>query len=303
MKGKYIQITQNNELSESIRVEFEKIIDKYEIKSIIFSGDSDYNSFSIHVETFQKLKKMLLNGKLFTSLHPNIILNDSNGIIKNGFEEIDCKNEQYINYYKFKNEEYFDWYIAEYYRSGYMEGYSENFINPDDGSLILELLNIDRTKLDINKHKCEQLFDDYFDNVDVLSPYLFYEFGREEGELMKAWDMILEKPLKNKLENNKKRTEENWFKVGILFATGKIDDLFIKYTSARNISRELYGENAEGYRSIISSSRSKDHSYSKSNNNIYRSYDKMSLIIEYCKKENKSITDDFIDKCNEIKPF
>jgi len=201
MEIKYLQNVNLKSLPNIIKVEFDEVNEEYMRKSIILPGDNDYNYFAIHTKTFQKLKKMLLNDELFTSLHPNVIINDSKGIIKYGFEEVEYKNEYHTNYYKFKNEAYFDWYMVEFYRSGFSQGYDMKFNLEDSlfedskNELIKQnILNTVYKRSVESKCKTELLFDNDYDNIDVLSPYLFYEFGKQEGEFIRAWDIILRNP-------------------------------------------------------------------------------------------------------------
>lgn len=103
----------------------------------------------------------------------------------------------------------------------------------------------------------------------------------------------------------KSKSESNWFPVGILFATGKMEKYLKEHGSASKVSKNLYGEDSGKYRLYISSSalRSKDQRGKDQSRNIYYCYDKMTSIIDHCKKNNIDITQEFIDKCALIKPI
>jgi hypothetical protein len=90
----------------------------------------------------------------------------------------------------------------------------------------------------------------------------------------------------------------NWFKVGLLFATGEIYELKDKYVSYIKIAKNKFGKKWKGYRPYIS------ESYGNSNTNdlnIYSDNDKLKSIYDYCTKNKIEMAEDFKNVINSIK--
>jgi hypothetical protein len=196
----YFQDVNLNALPNSIRVELDKIYEEYEKTYILLPGDDDINFFAKHRRTFNKLNELLKADKLFTSHFTSQMLEDSN--LKIGFEEVNNK------YYKFKNDAYFDWYIAEFYRAGFLEGYNSDF---DIGGKTQKIFSTVYKRSDESIDKCNKIFDEYFD-FDVLHPHYFYFFGKEEGKFIKAWDYVLKFPKKFESKFAKDIPKSNYIK-------------------------------------------------------------------------------------------
>ena len=93
----------------------------------------------------------------------------------------------------------------------------------------------------------------------------------------------------------KQPENENWFKVGLLFATGEMD-LLKEYNSTK-IAKEKFGKNFKGFRPYISSSR---YNQRKSDKNIFSSKKKMRDIIDYCNKHKITIAKSFMNEFQSI---
>lgn len=94
------------------------------------------------------------------------------------------------------------------------------------------------------------------------------------------------------------KTEENWFKVGILFANGEMDLLLEKHknniaSNCSAISRELGNTS---FRNIISESKG----LSKSNKNIFIDSDKVQIILDYCKDHDITVVDTFYQRIKVV---
>ena len=126
------------------------------------------------------------------------------------------------------------------------------------------------------------------------------------------WLISLKTTIENNLKRNEQLKDEDinditapkknkedtlWFKVGLLFANGKMDDILKKNSvngqpNFRETSRELKNLN---YRPYIS------ESYSGSNikdKNIFSNIEKVDFIINYCKNHNITVVQSFSDRVN-----
>lgn len=106
--------------------------------------------------------------------------------------------------------------------------------------------------------------------------------------------------------SKKKKTEDFiWFKVGLLFAQGIPQKLYSKYKNDnfhfKKITLELgFKESDRPYFSeTINNCKT---STSNDDKNIYKKYDKMKSIYDYCILNNIDICSQFIAQYNQIKP-
>lgn len=111
--------------------------------------------------------------------------------------------------------------------------------------------------------------------------------------------------LKNKQEvqavqiaeiKNDKHLTENWFKVGLLFATGEMETLLKKHNNNFTQTAKELG-NQSGFRPFISETKSNTN---KTNKNIYSEIKKLIIIREYCKVNNIEICNDFESEFDKV---
>jgi len=96
-----------------------------------------------------------------------------------------------------------------------------------------------------------------------------------------------EEPKEDKYKN------EGWFKVGLLFANGEMENLLINHKhNATHIAKDKFKENWKKYRPHISESMSNNIN---SNNNIYSNRDKMLKIKTHCKENDITVVSSFLD--------
>ena len=101
--------------------------------------------------------------------------------------------------------------------------------------------------------------------------------------------------LRVKPKGKKNYVEYPWFKIGLLFATGKMNDLLEKHNNnTRQIAKEI--GTIEGWRPYISATFNKD----KSDKNIYSSISKMQKINDYCEEQGIAITPQFKGKLKKL---
>lgn len=139
--------------------------------------------------------------------------------------------------------------------------------------------------------------------------------GIEQGYFYKAWYLVFSnnylfeplfkqwfidketkenKNIKLKPLNPKKIESENWFIIGLKFATGELYNLIkVKDNNFTQVAKELGNE--KGYRPYIS------ETYNNSTNNdknIYSKPKKIKSIYDYCTENNIQMTSTFIDAYN-----
>lgn len=107
------------------------------------------------------------------------------------------------------------------------------------------------------------------------------------------------KELDAKSNTKKDKTEENWFIVGVKFATGEMQNL-LKNDNPTQIARNL--GNVEGFRPYISQTNGiiKDKNKPDDKNIYKRKKSDINLILEYCKSNNLEVCQDFKDKIKHI---
>lgn len=92
-----------------------------------------------------------------------------------------------------------------------------------------------------------------------------------------------------------KKTNRIWFRVGLLFANGKMDNLIAKHktgtmTNSTAIANELGNKN---FRPYISESISGTNINDK---NIFSNQEKISFIVKYCESNGIPIADSFMNR-------
>lgn len=90
---------------------------------------------------------------------------------------------------------------------------------------------------------------------------------------------------------NEKYLNENWFQVGLLFATGEMDQLLKQFNrNTTQIAKHLKPEKPNSIRSYISESLSKTNDSDK---NIFSRPDKVLKIQRYCTDQNIEMIEHF----------
>lgn len=99
----------------------------------------------------------------------------------------------------------------------------------------------------------------------------------------------------NKVSKRKDYTQTNWFRIGLLFATGEMDKLLEKHNNnPTQVAKHLGNET--GYRPFISATHGKTQG-----NNIYANRDKMEKIQAYCQEKNIAPTAHFTAAYKRLK--
>jgi len=125
-------------------------------------------------------------------------------------------------------------------------------------------------------------------NNELLPNYL--EIEKDFRNFIKVGESQLE-------EKKKGKSEQNWFIIGVKFATGEIQNLLNEGMSATQIAKSLGNE--EGYRPYITSSIGSEKV--KTDKNIFNRKKKdLELILNYCEEKNLIICQDFKDKTKRI---
>jgi len=152
----------------------------------------------------------------------------------------------------------------------------------------------------------------------IIEDELFAK-GVVDGEIYKAWMIIAEyNPMfrkKWKKENainsitgetsaikekpTKNQTQLNWFKVGLLFATGEIENLFKQHESNfTQIAKSRFGSSWKSNRPYISETY---NNTSTNNKNIWSSKTKVKLLYDYCFENSLEMSDAFLNQYKGIK--
>lgn len=93
-------------------------------------------------------------------------------------------------------------------------------------------------------------------------------------------------------ERKGKPVNANWFRVGLLFASGEMDELQVKFNgNATKIAKHLYKAEYNSYRPYISDSIGNS---SKSDKNIFSNQAKLKKIKDYCDSENILMVENFL---------
>lgn len=124
--------------------------------------------------------------------------------------------------------------------------------------------------------------------------------GHQKNLEQLKWEFSkLSRAFRNKLlsmeipQSNVKPSSEdskNWFKVGILFATGEID-LNEKSANFTALAKKYFGDDYEGYRPYISESMNNSTLRSQ---NIFRSLKKWNALYSYCLTNKIEVVSEFI---------
>ncbi len=207
------------------------------------------------------------------------------------------------------------------YKKDYPNGTIESFIEYKFNSLIRELELF-------KKLLTNELIDDWYSKgilnfyrYENSKPYLGFSFflcqteSNDDIHFYKTYiDSILlffeseiysltlknnDENLEEKFQNefNKKKNEA-WFIVGVLFATGEMDELLKQFDgNATAVAKHLFPKNHDKYRNSISESK---NDFSEGPKNIYNDNDKLKTIYHYCIQNNKKMTTSFINVIDSI---
>lgn len=124
-----------------------------------------------------------------------------------------------------------------------------------------------------------QAFD--FEQIDEPQVFDLQEWAIEVQQAKKEKEAIY----------TSKDLEKIWFKVGLLFATGEINELLSMFKSCTQIAKFKYGDNWKSYRPYISESKSKTNLNRK---NIFSDQLKINKLTQYCTHNNLPICSDFL---------
>ncbi|RTY87051.1 hypothetical protein EKL32_26920 [Flavobacterium sp. GSN2] len=130
----------------------------------------------------------------------------------------------------------------------------------------------------------------------TVSDHLYFS---KELDFLKDKLIELSKPKQIKATSKKKDyKEENWFVVGLLFATGEMQEALKKHNgNATEVAKLL--KNEKGYRPFISDSMSNS---TLRVTNIFSRPDKLTKIYLYCIENKIVMCDEFLSKYDQIEP-
>jgi hypothetical protein len=219
---------------------------------------------------------------------------------------------------------YIIWFEEEYYEEDYLDSNCPNFqsvlINAESKIINLIIQNFHKAiktqcgnpNVDLSKHDKSKYWKYNFSDKSKDGPlskrYIINELiPQDEREFKELWlrdfIKIISKIVANITEVTGIEIKENlshfkndfsdkyWFKIGLLFATGEMDDLLkANDRNATKIAKELGEANLRPY---ISDSIGQNLNSDK---NIFGSREKMSNIINYCKENKISIIPGFIKR-------
>lgn len=171
-----------------------------------------------------------------------------------------------------------------------------------DLSILLNKYKTELTKLGINTNKqlsFKKEVNDAFDfelteNTKELLPN-YLEIEKEFSDCIHIETST--ETIKQK--SNKDKTKENWFIIGVKFATGEMQ-LMLKENNPPEVA-EILG-NKKGFRPYITSTLgTKKESLKYKDKNIYtRKKADIELILDYCKKNNLIVCQEFKDEIKHI---
>lgn len=152
---------------------------------------------------------------------------------------------------------------------------------------------------EVREKKCNLSYNDHSDMTNKIFAFQYCMQEIVIAENSKAINKSRITP-EAKLKDY---TSEVWFRVGVLIASGELEELLKLHGSARKVASYLDLEKSRPY---ISDSR---YSVQKTgfqrvlrNTNIYNDSTKILKIYNHCKENKISMTADFIDIHSEIKP-
>ncbi|WP_115815247.1 hypothetical protein [Flavobacterium aquicola] len=148
----------------------------------------------------------------------------------------------------------------------------------------------ERGKIQKNRDALKQAKDSWKIN---LNEYFKRFHSQKSFQLtVSTNDNPIEKP-------NKDKTKENWFIIGVKFATGEMQQM-LKENTPPDVA-EILG-NKKGFRPYITSTLgTKKESLKYKDKNIYtRKKTDIELILDYCKKNNLIVCQEFKDEIKHI---
>lgn len=159
----------------------------------------------------------------------------------------------------------------------------------ETGKLIAKELEIDDILTSLNSSRNIELHDFYSDvvyklkdtNLPIKPNYKQFEELKMFIQQIRYSQDYKDKSVKNRI----------WFKVGLLFATGEMDELITKFN--KNATKIAIHLKAPNYNKYILATM---HNYKETNSdkNIYANSEKMQMIINYCKEQNIQVNPNFI---------
>tara|TARA_R110000765_G_scaffold411358_2_gene510443 strand:+ start:1417 stop:2163 length:747 start_codon:yes stop_codon:yes gene_type:complete len=219
---------------------------------------------------------------------------------------------------------YIIWFEHEYFEEVYLDSNCPNFqsviINAESKIINLIIQNFHKAiktqcgnpNVDLSKHDKSKYWKYSFSDKSKDGPlskrYIINELiPQDEREFKELWlrdfIKIISKIVGNITEVTGIEIKENlshfknnysdkyWFKIGLSFATGEMDDLLkANHRNATKIAKKLGEANLRPY---ISDSIGQNLNSDK---NIFSSRDKMSKIMNFCKENNLPIIPDFIER-------
>lgn len=138
----------------------------------------------------------------------------------------------------------------------------------------------------------------------------FFELSHDKKEAIKDWLNEIKNDVSTITKNendvsgvDKDVSNENWFKVGLKFATGEIQSLYDKAYSPKEIQKKLFPDEKNKIyieKLILATCSYFKSSYENDSKNIYNNYKKVKSINDYCINNNITRCEEFISKVDEL---
>lgn len=159
----------------------------------------------------------------------------------------------------------------------------------ETGKLIAKELELDNVLISLNSSRNRELHDFYSDVAYKLKDTsLPVQPNYRQFEELKTFIQETRDSKDYKAKSVKDRT---WFKVGVLFATGEMDQLITKYN--RNATRIANHLKAPHYNKYILGTMN-DYRDNNLDKNVYANPEKMQMIMNHCKEQNIEVDQNFI---------
>lgn len=307
-------ISQTNDKGEIVTVEGKLLRPIF----VYFGGD--YN-FYINLRHYEYLKKRLSNGNCFDKDYNKLNAENiypfykyyNDGFFK-GYNEFENSLQNNTSLFNITNEQ-----LA--YKIYSRVTFEWGFLKERDGGF--KLVNDSSSNKKIDEKICKENSIKF--SLKIYEEN-FFQNGVDGGEFYKAWEIILnnptlfesffkekEKSKKKKLKKEsqeaeinpqknkstteiiKKNEQKNWFKVGLLFATGEITTLLKTFDNNASAIARHKGNNS--FRPHITESLGA--SKKTSNQSVYFPAN-FKVIYNYCKENNIIITPEFEAYFKEI---
>jgi len=277
----------------------------YVLLFVHFTGEYDFYVNHKHLEYLERmLERGICFDKDYNKLDTQTIYpfykyyND--GFLK-GYNEFENSLKNNTSLFNITNEQIAFKIFSRVIRNG--------IIKENDGNF--KLVNDAFSNKEIDKKICDEHGIKF--TIKIYKEN-FFKSGFNGGEFYKAWEIILNNPtvfepifLKNNknekeliepeaidlidtntTEKIKKNEDKNWFKVGLLFATGEINDLLKKFEN--NASAIARHKGNKSFRPHITESLGA--SKETSSQSVYYP-DNFKIIYNHCKENDIKITPEF----------